>query len=108
MSDNNKSLNYLIGNFVSELGGADALTNAVEAGDETIQSNRMISIDTSNGFLGFNTVDPSFNIDVSNNGTIRTGNLILYNIPHILEGSTTDQLQSFTVYREGGFLKIKI
>ena len=94
MSNPNQSLNYLIGNFVSETGGAD----------ETIQSNRMISIDTSNGFLGFNTVDPTCDIDVSNNGTIKTGNLILYNIP---EGSP-NLLPSFTVYREGEFLKIKI
>ena len=90
MSNPNQSLNYLIGNFVSETGGAD----------ETIQSNRMISIDTSNGFLGFNTVDPSFNIDVSG-GTIRTGNLILYNIQ---DGSAG--LDPSTVYHDGGTLKI--
>ena len=92
MSNPNQSLNYLIGNFVSETGG--------EA-DETIKSSQMISIDTSNGFLGFNTVDPTCDIDVSNNGTIRTGNLILYNIQ---DGSAG--LDPSTVYHDGGTLKI--
>ena len=86
MSNPNQSLNYLIGNFVSETGG--------EA-DETIKSSQMISIDTSNGFLGFNTVDPTCDIDVSNNGTIRTGNLILYNIQ---DGSAG--LDPSTVYHD--------
>ena len=36
MSNPNQSLNYLIGNFVSETGGDD----------KTIKSNQMISIDT--------------------------------------------------------------
>ena len=92
MSNPNQSLNYLIGNFVSETGGDD----------KTIKSNQMISIDTSNGFLGFNTIDPSFNIDVSG-GTIRTGNLILYNIP---DGSAN--LDPSTVYHEEGTLKITL
>ena len=92
MSNTNQSLNYLIGNFVSETGGGT---------DETIKSNQMISIDTSNGFLGFNTIDPTCNIDISNNGKIRTASLILYNIP-----DNSANLDPSTVYHDGGTLKI--
>ena len=103
MSNPNQSLNYLIGNFVSETGGDD----------KTIKSNQMISIDTSNGFLGFNTIDPSFNIDVCN-GTIRTNTLILNkleNIPTIDNDNTINDDVPFlvnTIYRTAnGTLKIK-
>ena len=92
-----ESLNYLLGNFV---------TQNFDVPDATIQPNNMVCIDTSNGFLGFNTIDPSFNIDVCN-GTIRTGNLILNNLP-ISDDDDID-VPINTIYRtNSGTLKIKL
>lgn len=92
MSTQEESLNYLIGNFVK-------LNTEIETMSET----NMISIDTSNGFLGFNTIDPSYHIDVVD-GTIRTNNLILNNIPENSAGLPTN-----SIYRtSSGTLKIKL
>lgn len=95
-----ESLNYLLGNFV---------TQNFDVPDATIQQNNMVCVDTSNGFLGFNTIDPSFNIDVCN-GTIRTGNLILNNLPIINNNIVNADvvLPVNTIYRTTtGTLKIK-
>jgi hypothetical protein len=89
-----ESLNYLLGNFV---------TQNFDVPDATIQESNMVCVDTSNGFLGFNTIDPSYNIDICN-GTIRTGNLILNNLQ---EGSA-NLLQYNIYYDASGFLKIKL
>ena len=95
----NNSLNNLIGNFVT-----------VTQENTTILESNMVSIDTSNGFLGFNTIDPSYNIDICN-GTIRTkdaiitNNLKLLNIPNESNLST---LELGTIYLSNeGSLKIK-
>ena len=97
-----ESLNYLLGNFVTQ--NFD-VTNA------TIKQNSMVCVDTSNGFLGFNTIDPSYHIDVCN-GTIRTGSLILNNIQTIYNENDTDtayiNLPVNSIYRtDSGYLKIK-
>ena len=94
MSSQEKSLNYLIGNFVSD---NTIITDMSEI--------NMISIDTSNGFLGFNTIDPSYHIDVVG-GTIKTDNLILNNIPTI-DNSAGLPLNGI-YYDASGFLKIKL
>jgi hypothetical protein len=88
-----------------------------------MNENNMISIDTSNGFLGFNTIDPSYHIDVVG-GKIRSGNLIvlhdasinntlevsnnliLNNIPDI-DNSQNVPLKGI-YYDASGFLKIKL
>ena len=64
-----ESLNYLIGNFVS---------NNVNPGKD-MTTDKMVCIDTSNGFLGFNTIDPSYEIDVVD-GTIRTKDLFAHDV----------------------------
>ena len=64
-----ESLNYLIGNFVS---------NNVDPG-MNMTTDKMVCIDTSNGFLGFNTIDPSYEIDVVD-GTIRTKDLFAHDV----------------------------
>ena len=90
-----ESLNYLLGNFV---------TQDYDMTGARIEQNNMVCVDTSNGFLGFNTIDPSYNIDVCN-GTIRTGNLILNNLPISNDGAN---LEPNTIYRtNSGILKIK-
>lgn len=91
-----ESLNYLLGNFVTQDNDIIDLDNNIKSGGN------MVCIDTSNGFLGFNTIDPSYHIDVSG-GTIRTDNLILNNI---ILGSSGLPINS--IYRtDSGTLKIK-
>ena len=70
-----------------------------------MNTQKMVCIDTSNGFLGFNTIDPSYHIDVVD-GTIRSGNLILNNIPTI-DSSASLPLNGI-YYDASGFLKIKL
>ena len=89
MSEQQESLNYLIGNFVS-----------TDTNEQTMNETNMVCIDTSSGYLGFNTIDPSYHIDVSG-GTIRTDKLILNNIPDNSEGLSTGE-----IYHENGILKI--
>lgn len=93
-----ESLNYLLGNFVTQDNGG----NSVQQGD--IQQEKMVCVDTSNGYLGFNTIDPSYHIDVCN-GTIRTGNLILTNLQ---QGNGDGLLTHEIYYDETGNLKIKL
>ena len=93
MSSQEESLNYLIGNFVKV---------TTDPG-ERMQTANMVSIDTSNGFLGFNTIDPSYHIDVIN-GTIRTSNLILSDISTNSAGLPFKGIY----YDASGFLKIKL
>tara|TARA_Y100000816_G_C25923837_1_gene481750 strand:+ start:15 stop:317 length:303 start_codon:yes stop_codon:yes gene_type:complete len=96
MPNTNQSLNYLIGNFVSE----NRSSSTVESISET---DPIIAIDTSRGFLGINTIDPSYHIDVSG-GTIRTGKLIL---THLQENNT--HLLPYDIYYDiSGFLKIQL
>ena len=92
MSSQEESLNYLIGNFVQ----------APVDSRKRMQTDNMVSIDTSNGFLGFNTIDPSYHIDVVN-GTIRTSNLILTNIP-----DNSANVDPSGIYHDNGTLKIKL
>ena len=96
-----ESLNYLLGNFV---------TQNFDVPGATIQSNNMVCVDTSNGFLGFNTIDPSYHIDVCN-GTIRTNTLILNkleNIPINDNDNNNVDLPVNTIYKtSNGTLKIK-
>ena len=94
MSSQEESLNYLIGNFVNK-------TTTIE----TMNQTNMVSIDTSNGFLGFGTIDPSYHIHIDNsNGTIQTSKLIIKNIPRTPTG-----LQNNEVYCDAsGNLKIKL
>ena len=94
MSSQEQSLNYLIGNFVK-----------VNTSEQSMKETNMISVDTSNGFLGFNTIDPSYHIDVVG-GTIKTDNLILNNIPTI-DNSAGLPLNGI-YYDASGFLKIKL
>ena len=54
-----ESLNYLLGNFVTQDNGDNNQQG-------NIQQDKMVCVDTSNGFLGFNTIDPSYHIDVCN------------------------------------------
>ena len=89
-----ESLNYLLGNFVTQ-------DNANTDGN--IEQDKMVCVDTSNGFLGFNTIDPSYHIDVCN-GTIRTGKLILNNLQDGSGGLSTHEIY----YDVSGFLKIKL
>ena len=91
MSSQEESLNYLIGNFVK-----------VNTEKQNMNETNMISIDTSNGFLGFNTIDPSYHIDVVG-GTIKTDNLILNNIP---DNSANADICG--IYHHNGTLKIRL
>jgi len=87
-----ESLNCLLGNFV---------TQNFDIPGASIEPNNMVCVDTSNGFLGFNTIDPSYNIDVCN-GTIRTGKLILNNIQ-----AESNGLLTYDIYHDAsGYLKI--
>lgn len=96
MTSSENSLNYLIGNFVDETVVANANPN--------LPQNNMISIDTSNGYLGFNTIDPMYHIDVCN-GTIQSGNLILNNL---FNSDNSGSLPANSIYRtHSGTLKIK-
>ena len=86
-----ESLNSLIGNFVS-----------IPSESSVIIENNMICFDTSYGYLGFNTIDPSYEIDVSG-GTIKTYKLILNNLPN--EDNTG--LVVGSVYQDSsGYLRI--
>jgi len=91
MSSQQESLNYLIGNFVSD---NTIITSMVET--------NIISIDTSFGFLGFNTIDPSYHIHVVG-GTIKSSNLILNNIP---DNSANADICG--IYHDNGTLKIRL
>ena len=91
MSSQEESLNYLIGNFVK-----------LDTTNQTMNENKMISIDTSNGFLGFNTIDPSYHIDIVG-GTIKTDNLILNNIP-----DSSANADICGIYHDNGTLKIRL
>mgnify|MGYP007000094844 CR=1 len=67
--------------------------------------NKMVCIDTSNGFLGFNTIDPSYHIDVVD-GTIRTSNLILTKLTNIPDNSAN--VDPSGIYHDNKKLKIKL
>lgn len=91
-----ESLNTLIGNFVS-----------LNTDNTIITQNNMICFDTSQGFLGFNTIDPSYEIHVLD-GTIKTDNLILNNIIRD-DNIEFNNLPIGSVYEDStsGYLKIK-
>lgn len=89
----NQSINNLVGTFTAvDIGNIYHLSN-----------DNVICIDTSNNRLGINTLEPQHEIDVSNNGTIRCGKLILTDLPVY-----DSNLAVGTVYTDiSGFLKIK-
>tara|TARA_R110000823_G_scaffold205994_1_gene336788 strand:+ start:197 stop:481 length:285 start_codon:yes stop_codon:yes gene_type:complete len=91
----NQSINNLVGTFTA-VGIEDNFT---------LHNENVICIDTSTNRLGINTLEPEHEIDVSNNGTIRCGKLILtdlYNSTDLMN------LAVGTVYADAsGNLKIK-
>jgi len=93
------SINNLIGTFATVNLGTT----------EILSTNNLICIDTSNNRLGINTLDPLFEIDVSNNGTINTANLIIYNtlILNNLPSYNINLLQNQIYMDTSGYLKIK-
>lgn len=88
----NQSINNLVGTFTAEgIGNNYQLSN-----------DNVICIDTATNRLGINTLEPEHEIDVSNNGTIRCGKLILTGLPVY-----DSNLAVGTVYIDiSGFLKI--
>tara|TARA_B110000114_G_scaffold113645_1_gene119230 strand:+ start:261 stop:563 length:303 start_codon:yes stop_codon:yes gene_type:complete len=95
----NQSINNLVGTFT-----------AVDIGNNYQLSNdSVICIDTATNRLGINTLEPEHEIDVSNNGTIRCGKLILTDLPESKESDfVLDTLAVGTVYADAsGNLKIK-
>jgi hypothetical protein len=94
----NQTINNLVGTFTSvNIGNSYELRN-----------DSVICIDTATNRLGINTLEPQYEIDVSNNGTIRCGtincdNLIITGLPVY-----DSNLAAGTVYADiSGFLKIK-
>jgi hypothetical protein len=87
----NQSINNLVGTFTAE-----AIGNNYE-----LNNNDVICIDTSNNRLGIDTLEPEYAIDVSNNGTIKCGNLILTALPKSNGGNP------YQIYCDAsGFLKM--
>jgi hypothetical protein len=87
-----QSINNLVGTFT-----------AVDLGTVyELSTDSVICIDTSAHRLGINTLEPEHEIDVSNNGTIRCGKLILTDL-----SDSSDNLAVGTVYVDNGVLKIK-
>ena len=87
-----QSINNLVGTFT-----------AVDLGTVyELSTDSVICIDTSTHRLGINTLEPEHEIDVSNNGTIRCGKLILTDL-----SDSSDNLAVGTVYVDNGVLKIK-
>ena len=95
-----ESLNYLLGNFVSQGGESGAQGNIIQ--------DKMVCIDTGNGFLGFNTIDPCYNIDVCN-GTIRTNKLILERLIGADGDNIPEHIKLYEIYHDvSGYLKIHL
>ena len=91
---------------MSSLNNLVGVLDSTDAGElESLDNiNNLICIDTSNQRLGINTLNPEYEIDVSNNGTIKTSKLIISNI-----STDTDELSVGQVYRDNtGNLKIKL
>ena len=107
-----QSLNTLIGTFAKASSGTGT-------DNTSIDENKMISIDTVKGFLGFNTIDPSYAIhihdnrnpenyvDNSNNRyTIKTKRLIITDLPTQQEINSNDY-EIGTLYNDNGTVKVK-
>ena len=94
----NQSINNLVGTFTAvDIGNSYELSN-----------DNVICIDTATNRLGINTLEPEHEIDVSNNGTIRCGKLILTELTNNPDSPTLAALAVGTVYADiSGFLKIK-
>ena len=95
----NQSINNLVGTFTAvDIGNSYELSN-----------DNVICIDTATNRLGINTLEPEHEIDVSNNGTIRCGKLILTDLSMSTDFDfVLDTLAVGTVYADiSGFLKIK-
>jgi hypothetical protein len=93
----NQSINNLVGTFTAEgIGNSYQLNN-----------NDVICIDTSNNRLGIDTLEPEHAIDVSNNGTIKCGKLILTGLIQSEDGSEPTISSGQIYYNSNNVLKYK-
>lgn len=105
MTDNNYSINNLIGTFAT-----------ISTGTNKPIPNSIVCVDTSNNRIGINTIDPSYSLHVvgyNNDATISTKHLIVNddttskiifkNLPTSNIGLELGQL-----YNDAGTLKVKI
>jgi len=94
MSNNNDSINTLIGTFSS----VDSIQQ------NYIDQHNLIAIDTSFNRIGINILDPSYSIHIMNNddlsGIIYTPRLIIGSIRKITD-SITDELENNEIYCDG-------